>query len=780
MISGNPAVFISYSEAAKDTVARPFREFINSRGLYGILVGDEPLPDMGAPDPKGKVDYYLNKSTMFVALATPDSKLENGEIQTRQNILLEISSALERPHLKDRVLVFRADGVRLPSNINPVYQALDPDDVSTIFPIFEKQATAWQVLRPLASEEAPVEPSSPESEPPPRDSDSAPTGSVQAAGSLVELSGLVAGEEKENAGAIAARAHLAASTALASLRSSEPLGVHELNGLYLERENVLPSSAELQHLFRTVIANVGAANAPGWFWVKDASSDEVRTRVLVAAMGESDSGAAREAAKLLSHDPVGLSPGQLRGVLRAALKAGESSHGKACLRLLKKQGSRADLRVLASELDAHDDTESVGSARLTIQSREGPQAALRALLTSPAMLDTEIEENLLRSAKQAPRTVVSEALESPAAPVRKLGLQLLDKSSRIKKADVVKLIEDDDDESVRVLAARIAIKRRWRLSDGQFARATEKVPLFFDQNKLGVEFVALKSIEELERGLDWYGAKTYWIYEALARKSPTVRARLSKDLDNDFADLKEAGRQKYEEIIREAVEADLRKATGVDITKNQSQEIEKKVSSSLDKYLDNWSSLSAFFLKRFQIAALSVLADDPGPKDVRFGRRFLGDGNHDIASLAIKILRERGEDSDVQSLVSLASSSWREVRCDAASAALELAREPRSVAFELLDAPNADVVRIALQGLRGAGLDREQIEKIWPLLRNDQMAIRDAATDHIIREGDRQQLQVLLEIYPRDQYYYSVMARVDRALYAPSWVRRSAQSLLDG
>ena len=101
---------------------------------------------------------------MFVALATPDSPLASGEVQTRQNIILEIGAALERPHLKDRVLVFRAPKVELPSNFNPVYQPLDPENVSASFSDFEEQARTWQLLDSAPEENAPAQPSSPDAE----------------------------------------------------------------------------------------------------------------------------------------------------------------------------------------------------------------------------------------------------------------------------------------------------------------------------------------------------------------------------------------------------------------------------------------------------------------------------------------------------------------------------------------------------------------------------------------------------------------------------------------
>jgi hypothetical protein len=208
---------------------------------------------------------------MFVALATPDSPLASGEVQTRQNIILEIGAALERPHLKDRVLVFRAPKVELPSNFNPVYQPLDPENVSASFSDFEEQARTWQLLDSTPEENAPAEPSSPDAELL-KGQISNPVSTAQAAAALSHLSSLLSGAEVEEDEPAIARAFLAASTALGLIRSSEPLGVHELNGLYRDRKSVLPTTAERNHLLRTILVNIGAANAPGWYWLRDESA----------------------------------------------------------------------------------------------------------------------------------------------------------------------------------------------------------------------------------------------------------------------------------------------------------------------------------------------------------------------------------------------------------------------------------------------------------------------------------------------------------------------------
>ena len=778
MLKFRPTVFISYSEAAKATVARPFQEFVESKGLNGVLVGEEPLPDAGAADPRGKVNYFLNHSEMFVALATPDSELINGEVQTRQNIILEIGAALDRPHLKDRVLVFRAPNVQLPSNFNPVYQPLDPENVSASFSDFEEQARAWQLLGSAPEERTPVEPSSPDAELP-KGEDSNPASVSQAAAALGHLSDLLSGAETEEDEPAIARAFLAASTALALIRSSEPLGVHELNGFYRDRESVVPTTAERSHLFRAVLTNIGAANAPGWYWLREESAAGIRAQVSAMALNESDSHVAREAIKLLINADSGPARGELRAIVRHALNYDDGTNGDSALDLLKHHGTRTDLRALRAELDAYPRQDAIDAVRIAIQSRESPTAALNALLESPAHLDPMIESNVLAAAANLHQTKIRAAVDSSAVPMRQLGLRLLDATSTLRKADVIEMIESDGESGVRVLAAELAVKRRWRLSQDQFDKAVKDAPWSFDRQQLGVRFTALRPVSELTESLAWFRNTSYWIYEALGRHHfALIEGRVATDLESDFAELREDDRRGYAEILRVEVEEEFEEKFNAIPSEDSKKRIEQMVENSLKKYLDDWSKLDDFMLRRFRIAALSALTANPAPEHARWGRQFLTASNRELTLKAIEVLRLCGSKKDVAALSSVVAGPWGEQRTAAASAALELSEDRRKTALAFLEVDDAEVVGLALAALHDYPFDKELVEAIWPLLRHEHPSIRDAATEHLIVELPRKQLRTLPTVYSRGQYFYNVVTLVNRELYAPGWVRRSVRRIL--
>jgi hypothetical protein len=153
MLDGRPVVFLSCSDKYKESVAAKVRTSLEGVGVWGVIVSDEPLLSRVGWEPSDKVDAYMNASDAMVALCTADDALADGTMQTRQNIIDEIRLARERPHLRDKVLVAKARSVRLPSNINPTYEQLDPADLDPLITIVLRQLREWGVV-----DESPAEP----------------------------------------------------------------------------------------------------------------------------------------------------------------------------------------------------------------------------------------------------------------------------------------------------------------------------------------------------------------------------------------------------------------------------------------------------------------------------------------------------------------------------------------------------------------------------------------------------------------------------------------------
>lgn len=776
MLEGKAAVFLSYAEAWKSKVAIPFREFLASLDLYGVLVGEEPLPEAaGDWDPEAKVDYFLDRCDMFVALATPDLESGNGKSQTRPNIIDEIRSARQRPHLRGRMQIFKTPTVELPSNINPTYDALDPDDIDAAFPIFERQARSFGILKPQLPESSPQGTSAPSDIVVGDREDSQAT--HQAVESLHQLAGLLQGGDCSDIGATAARAHLASSTILASHRSAENLGVHELNGLYRERRGVTPTAAETMFLFRAVVANLGADNAPGWYWLRDCSASEIRGRLVELASSDADNATRREALELLAHSPDSPTPGELRTVVKAALEDGDESLGSKGLAVLENHGTRRDLKALESSLENYADAKRIRQARLVVVAKEAPGTALRQAMENPGALSSSSETVLLERAGKLPYSIISQALDSPSSAIRELALRVLNSTSKLRKKDIVQVISQDQEPSVRALAGELAVKRRWHLTKEQLHAAWDENKWGFDrETKLKVSYWATRSTRDLLSRLDWFDFESTYIYEALARHHfDEIESRLSQDLENDFIELKEESLMRLTQSYREAVRKDAEKRWDEAAVQARREELDKKAGIATAKILDRRKSTERFVLRRFRAAALAGLAEHGSERHLSLARRFVKSEDRELVMSSIELIRRVGDEADVPILLEAAKNSWGDIQELAAEAAVNLSNEPIDVALELLDMDEQRVVAPALKALERASWS-QSFDPVWELLRDESPTVREEAAAYFITRLDA--LQDLPEVYTRGQYYYNVVARIDRHLYAPDWVRQAAKKIL--
>ena len=142
MLEGQTIVFLSCMDAFADQLARPIRDQLNELEYRAIIVTDEPSL-RGSFDPESKVSAYIEASDAFVALCTQDDRVPGS---TAQNIIDEIGRARSHPSLREVVCVLKEANVKLPSNINPVWNALEADKPDAAFGVIRRQLEAWGVV----------------------------------------------------------------------------------------------------------------------------------------------------------------------------------------------------------------------------------------------------------------------------------------------------------------------------------------------------------------------------------------------------------------------------------------------------------------------------------------------------------------------------------------------------------------------------------------------------------------------------------------------------------
>lgn len=152
MLEGRTTVFLSCMDAFADQLARPIRDQLSDVGYRAIIVSDEPSP-RGSFDLESKVNAYIEASDAFVALCTHDDRVPGN---TAQNIIDEIGRARSHPSLREVVCVLKEADVKLPSNINPVWNALEADKPDAALGVIRRQLEAWGVV-PTRPRATPVE-----------------------------------------------------------------------------------------------------------------------------------------------------------------------------------------------------------------------------------------------------------------------------------------------------------------------------------------------------------------------------------------------------------------------------------------------------------------------------------------------------------------------------------------------------------------------------------------------------------------------------------------------
>jgi hypothetical protein len=782
MLSFKPTVFISHSERFKEAVAIPFRDHVESLGMTAILVSEMPTPEGGAGEPDSKVDYYLDRSEMFVALMTPDDRTESGEVHARPNVTDEISRARSKSHLRERVQVFKATEVDLHSNINPTYEALDPTDVAACFAIFERQAVAWEILDPSP---APAAPSAPAIGPigPIEGTDSPPPAEArgaraQAALAVEELRRSLLNPAAEPAATPTpfppARAHLAASVALAAVRSISTFGVHELNGLYREREALELRPEEKRHLLRSIVLHTDDENAPGWYWFRDRLAGELYGLLVELAREDPDLSVRTRSLDLLARTTETVPAAELRLAIATGLAEGGAVRA-AALRLLATRGDTRLLGRLGDEVGTADASEAV----LAVRASHAPGAALRELERRPLSHSRQAEERLLDAARRLPLAPLRRGLRGGDSRVRLLCLRALARSSRLRRADVIDLVALGGARE-RQEALRVGLARGWSFDPEVLEEAVKDPGIDFETvRELRVAFHGRRPAQELLAELEWVGeaGTGSTIYGALAEYHPdAVSERIRVDLDEDFASLRDAYRSYIEAAILAATEGKLAELP-VD-RQPESEQVAAMVTERVEAFFAEHPSLEDFTLRTFQAAALRGLLAHGEAGDVRFARRFLVSEDRELEAISVGLLARFGEAADEEGLIAIATEANGERAGRAAAAALALSGDLPATVDRLIAIGNPRLTRVAIAALVGSSMD-DAVPRLMPLLDDESDAVRRQAAEALAaRLPTKKGRRALLGHYlsTRSYYYYNVVVALDRILWAPGWLRTAVRS----
>jgi hypothetical protein len=771
VLDGKPTIVLSYSVGFEDRVAGPVAERLKPLGFRAVLVGNEPQPPSVDSTPSDKVEWYFRHSDMAVFLATPDDQLASGEVRTRQNIIDEHRLGQQLPHLRQRLMVFKAADVTLPSNINPVYERLPLDDPDWIVSKIVEQARTWGVLPARQAPTADEAPASSEEgvsaavPPQHHDADS----SDQAARALQDAVAAVDGEATDFAQL--RRAELAIAALLADAGSHETLSVHLVNSLFGRRHAIRLRSAERVLLIRTYLQHVREDNVPGVYWLKDLRRGEVIDLLTSLVKNDDEPEIRAQALGILTRLHVPKASAEARDLLRPLLTGTDSQPRDAALAFLREHGDKS-LRTLLDEPEiVEQDAGEVSRTAALLDVRAKPSEVMERYISDAYVRSREVEDALLKTPHRVRRDVVGAALTSSVEEVRLFGIRMADKKDMFSLTLGREVIERDRSPKVRAAALERLVAARQPVDLELFELATKArdddlrtFTRYREDKRLEVEICMLLPVEDLEASVGWTKLHGPACYEALGRRDENwAKRHVRRDLRNDFTRLKKEG---HTDLIREQL-ASLEASAGRSLTARERSVALENLETHWHKWVDD-DELGAFLTRQFRIAALRILAARGRARDVEFGRRFAESDDPEVRAQALVLLERFGTSNDAARALALVDEVYGdEAKHRAAETAFRLAyKRDKLGVIRTLGANHA---------VRGWAVERLAeipggVNEAGRLLQSGEYDVRLAAAKVLWDAVLPERADGLLSFYMRHRYFYNVVRAIDRRLYAPKWL----------
>jgi hypothetical protein len=771
VLDGKPTIVLSYSVGYEDQVAGPVAERLKSFGFRAVLVGNEPQPPSVDSTPSDKVEWYFRHSNMAVFLATPDDRLASGEIRTRQNIIDEHRLGQQLPHLRQRLLVFKAKDVKLPSNINPVHERLPLDDPDWIVSKIVEQAGTWGVLpaRPAAAaDESPASSQDGTSGAAPPERDDAEA-SGQATRALQDAVAALDGEATD-LGQLR-RAELAIAALLGDSGRDETLSVHLANSLFARRHEIRVRSAERLLLIRTYLRHTRDDNVPGVYWLKDLRRREVIDLLTSLVRQDGSSEVRAQALRILAKLRAPKTASEARELLRPLLTGTDSAPRKAALAFIQERRDRS-LRTLLDDPEIVErDASEVGRTAALLDVSTKPSEVMERYVSDAYVRSREVEDALVRAARRVRREAVLAALSSSVQEVRLFGIRMAGEKDMFSLALGKEIIERDRSPKVRVAALDRLVAARQPVDLELFELATNKrdddlttISSYHDDTRVEVEISMLLPAEDLEAGVSWIQVHGAACYEALGRRDAAWAERhVRRDLRNDFARLKTAGRA---DLIHEHMAA-LEARLGRPLTADERSSALEQLETHWRRWVDD-DKLGRFLTWQFRVAALRVLGANGRPRDIEFGRRFADSKDQEVRTEALRLLERFGTSHDAAKALALVDEVYGDdAKHCAAETAFRLAYKKDKLDVIRTLTANYTVRSWAVGRL--AEVDGG-VDEVWKLLRSDEYDVRLAAAKVVWDAVRPEHADALLSVYMRHRHFYNVVRAIDRRLFAPKWL----------
>ena len=535
-------------------------------------------------------------------------------------------------------------------------------------------------------------------------------------------------------------------------------GAHLLNLLYKNRKHIELTRLESILVLRANLARTGD-NQPGWFWLRKTSLKLKKALVHLACNDE------HATVRKVAIDYVKELGLKLRSQSQKSRQPIEvlCSHSDdqtriAALSYLSERGTERDLPLVEKlRTDSDNDVRSQAElARNSILLRSNAGIFFETfILTTPWVSDDSLQIIKQHINKIGPE-LLRKALNHPDPKVQIFAAKELVARSLITIEEIKAL--KDDDGACEVLRAyyliSIAAGKRFPAKE---IRNGLKPPTYgiglshfsqVDIDSVLVELFKLYTYEELDALAKAESTNAPIAYRVLAEKhfnkfAETVR----EDLKNDFA------------ALRSKLKADENPASPWHSLGGLLSQMEMS-----GKWVPN--------IEAFLAAALTGLAIHGNGTDRELIDPFLDHKSDDVRLAAISCLKRLGSAQDTELALQIAEEAGGEISIEAAKVALLLSPGEAGGAGKLLKCKNPDLFKLAVVSQLS-----NDTRKVWPQIKNrlydGDAEIRKMVCAYALKKFSIRRVEKLLTDYLlADQYYYSVVFFLDRALYAKLPLRK--------
>jgi hypothetical protein len=552
--------------------------------------------------------------------------------------------------------------------------------------------------------------------------------------------------------------------------SSETLGIHQQNRIFLMRDEVALGSAEQRQILRGICAEFELA--PGWALL-DVPLADVVPQLLGLLFGEGPDPVRVGALRLLGREAfaawfgrqdVELEPpdffAQLRTYAEGASEPVRAGMVDLAIRIGGEEGRTflADLR----EVGIAPKAALEGSIRLAAAS--DPVLAFGLAATADGDLGVETLRALREASSGASREVLKALGSAPAEATRILAAELLKEHGEEAVGDMRALLADPAGAVSMVAFDSLAALADPGTDLLQAAdELAERFGLGFEP-EVRLLLARRRSSEELLDQISWTQPATAAAYQVLAERDfDSFGANVRRDLADDFEEFAAEAMKRALDEFSPTMRA-LLTAVPAEDAEGELGEAQDTIGQVRD-YLrgGDWNR------RRFTVAALRGIAVVGEPADGDLVRDKLDAEELELRQEAAAALARVGSEADIPRLLELAETRTGE---PFAAAAIAIAPGPEGAARKLLLGSRQISTLLAARHLytHAAKLSEETIEA---MLRHSQDGVRRCGVAcALVRVGeDVAALEGLLDAYvSADSYYYDVVSLLDVLLFAPHYL----------